>query len=203
MCAQRKAAVDFAGVAKRVLRRYPRKCLVEALEKFDYRVADSPENNQKWKSFRQRASMTLEELQDLSRWKTGGRQDLNIARNSAESVCAVTRAAIAVASEVPDEPALPIGVLTALHGVHIPTASTVMTVWDPERFAILDIYAWKALCTAVPDDFPSVQSPAGNRRLFRLAEADLYLRVIREIAQRASLTYRAVDQALWVLGEKK
>jgi hypothetical protein len=192
--------VDYAAIAERLLRKYPAESLSEHVRHFDFKSGDLPANDQQWNSFRARGFMTLNELADLSRWKTGGRQDRNIARNSGEAVQGVTRAATSAAGEVPDEPGLAVGILTVLHGVDLPTASTVMTVWKPERFGILDIRAWNVLRAAVPAAFASVESVAGNRRPFRLEEADTYLRVIREVAVRASLSCRAVDKALWVLG---
>lgn len=203
MSAKGAKAVDIPALAKRVLRKYPAASLSAKASSFDYPFADSPEDSQKWECFRRRASMTLAELQDLSRWKTGGRQDHNVERNSDKAVRAITGAAISVASQVPDEPALPLAILCSLSGVELPTASAVMTIWDPERFGILDVRAWNVLGAAARTAFSSVHSPAGNRRLFRLAEADRYLRAIREIAQRASMSCRAVDKALWKLGEKK
>jgi hypothetical protein len=105
-----------------------------------------------------------------------------------------------VANELPDEPAAPIGVLTTLRGVDLPTASAIMTVWDPARFGILDVRVWTVLRKVVPNVFASIESAAGNRRLFRLDEADIYLRVLREMSAQTSLTCRAIDRALWVLG---
>mgnify|MGYP001593941563 CR=1 FL=1 len=203
MAAEGVKTVDVAALTERVLRKYPAASLSTKASGFDFASGDLPADAKKWDRFRTRGFMTLDELIDLSRWKTGGRQDRNIERNSDVAVRAITGAATSVASQVPEEPALPIGILSSLSGVDLPTASTVMTVWSPERFGILDIRAWNVLRAVAPAAFSSVQSPAGNRRLFRLAEADLYLRLIREIAQRASMSCRAVDQALWVLGEKK
>jgi len=198
--ARQSCAVDVATFTSRVLREYPPERLAEASRRYGYDLEHSPDDDWAWGGFRERGLMTLSELEKLSRWKSGGRQVRNIASNSDQAVRLVSRAAISVAKELPDEPGPAIGVLTTLHGVDMPTASTVMTAWKPDRFGILDIRAWNALRVAVPAAFVSVESPAGHRRSFRLAEADLYLRVIREIAKQVEMTCREVDKALWVLG---
>jgi len=201
MCAQHREATKYAELAKRVLRLYPKSSLMEAKEGYGYRFESSPEDDRTWTNFRRQGYMTLLELKGLSRWKTGGRQKANIVSNSQQAVKAVTCAATQVNSEVPNEPALPIGILTSLHGVDIPTASTVMTVWEPQRFAILDIRVWQALGKAQSDAFRSITSKQGNRRPFRPYEVALYLGVIREVAAQTSLSCREIDKALWVLGE--
>ena len=200
MLAQHKTAAKCAELAERVLSKYPKEHLLEAEDEYSYKFETSPEDDRMWASFHRQCFMSLKELQELSRWKTGGRQEGNITVNSKEAVKAVTRTAIAVDSEVPNEPALPIGILTTLHGVDIPTASTVMTVWAPERFAILDVRAWGALKRTAPDGFRPLESTNGNRRPFRLREAGIYVQVIRQIAARTSMTCREIDKALWVLG---
>ncbi|MDP9236132.1 MAG: hypothetical protein M3P30_01810 [Chloroflexota bacterium] len=183
------------------MKEHPVDRLFESSRQYYYKRGDLPACDQKWKIFREQGSMTFDELAEVSRWKTGGRQDQNIALNSDKAVRAVTTAAISVAREVPGEPGIAVGILTALHGVELPTASTVMTVWKPERFGILDIRAWHALCRAAPAVFARVESKAGNRRPFRLEEANTYLRVIREVAALASLNCREVDKALYMLGK--
>jgi hypothetical protein len=201
MLAQHKAAAKYAELAERVLSKYPKERLLEAEDEHSYKFKTSPEDDRMWASFHQQCFMSLRELQKLSRWKTGGRQQGNISVNSNEAVKAVTRTAIAVDSEVPNEPALPIGILTTLQGVEIPTASTVMTVWDPKRFAILDVRVWRALSSAAQGAFRPLESTRGNRRPFRLQEANTYQQVIREVAARTSMTCREIDKALWVIGE--
>ncbi len=203
MCAQRKRAGNCLEVAGRVLIRYPKKSLLAADAKYDFEFAASPEDWRTWTNFHSRGYMTLPELKRLSRWKAGGRQQANIASNSGKAVEAVTRAAVQVNSEIPDEPALAIGILTTLDGVDIPTASAIMTALEPQRFGILDIRVWKALRKAAPDDFQPLQSKEGNRRPFRLYEVDQYLCVIREVAAQNEVSCRQIDRALWVLGEAR
>ena len=206
MCARRKAAVNCVEIAQRVLARYPQATLEKAIAAYEYDSNAAPEDRQMWDDFRGRGYMTLSELKRLSLWKARGRQQVNIASNSDPAVKAVTEAAIQVNSEVPDESALPIGILTTLHGVEIPTASTIMTVWDPQRFGILDIRVWRALRKAAPDAFRQIEFPPnGSRKGYRLPfgpnDAALYLCVIREIAAQTSLSCREIDKALWVLGD--
>ena len=201
MCAQRKRDANYVEIAQRVLSHYPRDCLVEANARYEYNFGASPEDWRMWTNFHSRGRMTLPELKKLSFWKAGGRQQANVALNSIGAVKAVTRAAVQVNSEIPNEPALPIGILTTLDGVDIPTASAIMTALDPQRFGILDIRVWKALRKAVPDDFQPIESKEGNRRPFRLYEVDQYLSVIREVAAQTELSCREIDKALWVLGK--
>ncbi len=201
MCAQRKRAANCVEIAQRVLAQYPKETLEKANAKYDYEFAASPEDWRTWTDFHSRGYMTLPELEKLSFWKAGGRQQANVARNSDEAVEAVTRAAVQVNSEIANEPALPIGILTTLDGVDVPTASAIMTALDPQRFGILDIRVWQALRKAAPDDFQPIESKEGNRRPFRLYEVDQYLCVIQEVAAQTELSCREIDRALWVLGE--
>ncbi len=201
MCAQGRQTSNYVEITERVLHHYPKQTLLDAEKGYKYNFEASPENDQAWKEFRQQGFMTLEELKKLSLWKTGGRQQANIASNSAEAVKAITRAAIQVNLELPEEPSLPVGILTTLQGVDIPIASTIMAVWDPQRFGILDIRVWQALCKAAPDDFRPIVTTGGNRVPFRPNDVALYLCVIREIAAQTALSCREIDKALWVLGE--
>ena len=201
MCAQRKIAANYVEIAQRVLAQYPKETLEKENDKYDYEVEASPEDRRMWTNFHRRGYMTLLELKNLSAWKTRRRQQTNIASNSDEAVKVVTQAATQVNSQVPNEPALPVGILTALRGVEIPTASTIMTVWDPQRFGILDIRVWQALGKAASGDFRPMKSRRGNRLPFGPNEVALYLGVIREITAQTSLSCREIDKALWVLGK--
>lgn len=201
MGAERRRDANCVEIAQRVLGHYPRERLAEANASYQYPFEASPEHEEAWENFRRWGYMTLSELGVLSHWKAMGRQQANIASNSGQAVKVVTHAATQVNSEVPEEPALPIGILTTLHGVDIPTASTIMTVWDPQQFGILDIRVWQALGKAAPGDFRPIKSPKGYRLPFGPDDVALYLCVIREIAARTSLSCREIDKALWVLGE--
>jgi hypothetical protein len=142
----------------------------------------------------------LEELRLLSNWKTSGRQEHNITRNDEIAVRVVTEAATRLANEVPQEPVLPLMLLRSLRGIDLPTASAIMTVWNPSTYGIIDIRAWEALSEAAPAWFSAKQLANGRRLPFRSADAELYLRVIRLIGDHVSLTCREIDKALWVLG---
>ncbi len=89
-------------------------------------------------------------------------------------------------------------VLTTLVGVGVPTASALLTFWDPKRYTILDVRAINALAAA---------GAAWEGKPFQRNTASLwnarygeYLVCCRAIASHVGRDLRTVDRALWHYG---
>jgi len=133
------------------------------------------------------------ELYEIARWKSPRRAGL-VRENPPHVVEEVTGLALSLKDDHPDYAA---DLLTVLRGVSLPTASTVLTVVDPQHFGIIDIRAWNSLSRWRPSEFPRKRQGA-----FSLKEFVRYLGTIRALAQESGLSCREVDMALWqMVGE--
>jgi len=81
--------------------------------------------------------------------------------------------------------------LRKLPEVGVAVASAILTFYNPNKYGVIDIYAWKALYDE--------QRKSGD---FKPEEYVRYLKDIREIAttNKCNMTPRQVDLALWHLG---
>jgi hypothetical protein len=79
--------------------------------------------------------------------------------------------------------------LRKLPEVGVAVASAILTFYNPNKYGVIDIYAWKALYNE--------QRKSGD---FKPEEYVRYLKDIREIAAKCNMTPRQVDLALWYLG---
>jgi hypothetical protein len=79
--------------------------------------------------------------------------------------------------------------LRKLPEVGVAVASAILTFYNPNKYGVIDIYAWKALYDE--------QRKSGD---FKPEEYVKYLKDIREIATKCNMTPRQVDLALWHLG---
>lgn len=69
-------------------------------------------------------------------------------------------------------------------------ASTILTVWDPKRFGIIDVNAWSALF------------PKRRLRQFEPRDYDEYVSILKELRRLTHLTARQIDMALWELWDQ-
>ena len=76
--------------------------------------------------------------------------------------------------------------LTELYGVKTRVASAILTFYNPEKFGVVDVKAWKALYNEAKEDF----EPEDYVK---------YLKDIRELAKKCYVTPRNVDLALWYM----
>ena len=127
---------------------------------------------------RARGYYTRGEFIAICAWKTV-RSRPRVASNSAAAVRAASRRAFAA----PDE-ATRIGSLLELHGVGMPTASTLLCFTFPEAYPILDVRALESLGVRPRSQYPMA---------FWLG----YLETCRELAQAAGVSLRTLDKALW------
>ena len=128
---------------------------------------------------RDRGYYTREEFVTVCRWKTPRSGPL-VAENSADVVEALTRAALNDTSRERQR----LDALRSLRGVEWATASVLLHLAYPERYPILDKRALHAL---------GVRSPASYS--FRFWEA--YVTAWLQLAGRAGVDGRTLDQALW------
>lgn len=79
-------------------------------------------------------------------------------------------------------------VLTLLHGVGVPMASSLLMVWEPDEHTVIDVRAVKSLVVneEIGDPAPRLYPPYID-----------YLAVCKAISQRCRRTLRMVDRALY------
>lgn len=131
-----------------------------------------------------RGSMTLEDLQEVARWKwRGGRTHNLVSENSAEDVEEVTRAAFSAKRE-----RLRIGALLALRGVDWPMASVILHFAFPDDYPILDVRAMNSV---------------GGSTYYTFERWLAYVTLCRDKSQELEVTMRTLDRALWSADKKK
>jgi hypothetical protein len=119
-----------------------------------------------------------QEFIEVCAWKTP-RSRPRVAANSRHAVLRRTRRALAATDE--SERIKP---LLELHGVGVPTASTLLYVAFPDEYPILDVRALESLGVKRRSQYPVS---------FWLE----YLSACRELARRHGVSIRTLDKALW------
>jgi hypothetical protein len=127
---------------------------------------------------RARGYYTREEFIEACAWKTV-RSRPKISGNTEAAVVRATGLAIGTEDE-----AARMTALLELTGVGVPTASTLLYCAFPDRYPILDVRALESLAVK-----PRSQYPLN----FWLG----YLDACRALAQRAGVSLRTLDKALW------
>jgi hypothetical protein len=127
---------------------------------------------------RDRGHYTREELIEVCAWKTP-RSRPKVAANSEAAVRDATRRALSSRDE-----AARVAALLELHGVGMPTASTLLYFAFPDDYPILDVRALQSL---------GVKSRSSYSVTFWLN----YLDACRALARRAGVSLRTLDKALW------
>jgi hypothetical protein len=127
---------------------------------------------------RARGHYTREEFIVVCAWKTA-RSRSRVATNTERAVVKATRQALGATDEVTRMCAL-----LELHGVGVPTASTLLYVAFPDDYPILDVRALESLGAK-----PRSQYPVS----FWLQ----YLGACRELARSHGVSIRTLDKALW------
>jgi hypothetical protein len=104
-----------------------------------------------------------------------------------------------------------VNILTELSGVGVPLASTVLTVVEPDTYAIIDYRAFRGLAAAKPELVDPRSDGYGPYAEFLecfrnyLTKADAYeyyMIHVREIADEEGLSPREVDMALWAFDKE-
>ena len=151
---------------------------------------------------RARGYLLKQELGEIASWKSPRSKKL-IHSNLPMEVEEISRAAFQLADSARHRPSIPASVLCILRGVHLPTASAVLMVWDPEDFGVLDIRAWSTLAEVLgPAPFRALRRKS-YQRAFESSDYDLYLAVVRQLSRLTGLTCREVDMALYVYWDRE
>jgi hypothetical protein len=127
---------------------------------------------------RARGYYTREEFIEVCAWKTV-RSRPKVSRNTEPAVVKATGLAMSTDSE-----AARMAALLELDGVGVPTASTLLYCAFPDRYPILDVRALESLGVKPRSQYPLA---------FWLG----YLDACRDLAQRAGVSLRTLDKALW------
>ncbi len=80
-----------------------------------------------------------------------------------------------------------IRILCALEGVRVPMASAILTMADPTKYGVIDVYAWYSLKGKAP-------------KYLNTSGWLWYLQQIHKLAIRHGKTPREIDKALWQHG---
>jgi hypothetical protein len=140
-------------------------------------------------------SYSLPHFLTVGYWKTP-RQLSNYRKNDEAKVRDVTSRAFDKALPSISRPAT----LTALDGVQVPVASALLTVWNPNEFTIIDVWALKTL-SFYREGIDGVNFAQHGQPWWE-QHYDVYLRACLAIAERVKpLTLRDVDRALWKWGQ--
>jgi len=135
---------------------------------------------------RARGYLTPGELEAACRWKSP-RAIALVRSNNAPKVRAATRRAFAARNEIArlDE-------LLTLRGVSVATASAILTMLDPRRYAVLDIRCWQLL--------HAMGAVTGNRAGtgFTATNWSEFISVVRQLAKRFGVKARDVERALFM-----
>jgi hypothetical protein len=149
--------------------------------------------------FQRRGYISREELRKIGKWKAGGRIDHHLRKNSTSTVEEQSELAFRASG---DEES--IEELTELKGVSVPVASTILTMFDPSSFAVVDFRAFRALGVANPALLDSVNYSRYvdfmNHFLnygTNSAAYSFYMDEVRNLARQEGLLPRQIDMALW------
>jgi hypothetical protein len=152
-------------------------------------------------------SIAAEELVEMGRWKAQSRRlDRWLSELGSEKVRRQTRRSFQAAAE--DEPEKAAEELTELKGVGVPVASSVLAMFDPERYAVIDFRVLRALGFLRPGLINASEYDAYSEFLdhFRAYNTspetyDFYMKEVRQIEAAEDLSSREVDMALWAFDE--
>ena len=125
-----------------------------------------------------------EELLDIVRWKSA-RAIRKAEANSDEAIEKITKFAFEIDSEE-----VKISVLTSLNGVSIPMASSILTIPLPEKYGVIDIRGWQTLYNFGLVDY--------KKDVFNVKDWLLYLRTIRALSDKFSVTPREIDKSIFM-----
>jgi len=127
---------------------------------------------------RNRGHYTRDEFVEVCAWKTP-RSRPRVMANSEAAVLDATSRALHATDET-----VRIGALLELHGVGVPTASTLLYAAFPADYPILDVRALESL---------GVKARSGYPITFWLG----YLDACRRLARESGVSLRTLDKALW------
>ena len=139
---------------------------------------------------RERGYLTKHELVKVCRWKSP-RALKQIQRNRAHSIKKITKAAFGTRSEQKR-----LSLLTTLHGVSVPMASSILTLTNPTHYGVIDIRVWQLLY-----EMGTVKTnPDGVG--FDFKEWHRFLEIIRYFARKYKVRARDIERTLFNVHER-
>lgn len=134
--------------------------------------------------------ITLEELNDILKWKLRKqfeRQGKGRELNSNENVCVITKAAFAITHTDKDfETILKLKLLSTLTGVEVRVASAILTLCFPKQYAVIDFKNWQ-----------QIYKSAQRKTNYSPNDYIEYLKIIRQLAKKYDVTPQEIDIAIW------
>jgi hypothetical protein len=137
--------------------------------------------------FRKARIMSRIDLARVVEWEFSGNEAKKrrvlelVARNDEATVVRVSSQAFNLP---PDDDECRINCLTMLEGVSPVLASVILSFFDPKRFGVFDVYAWRA---SLGNEVPNLYSTVNYLRL---------LAALRKTAAKHGLDVRTVEKAL-------
>ena len=128
--------------------------------------------------------LTKQDFLKIVRWKAV-RAIRKAEANSEEVIENITKFAFGVENEE-----VKIRVLTSLNGVSVPMASAILTVFNPDKYGVIDIRAWHSLC-----NLGELQC---KKDIYNFQDWILYLNTIRKLARQNNVSPREIDMALFM-----
>jgi hypothetical protein len=131
--------------------------------------------------------LTKEDLLKIVKWKMARlwakRHLKEIEKNLDSKIIEVTGKALKVSDDKSR-----IELLTEIHQVGVPLASTILSMLDPKKYAVVDINGWYALY-------------GKEKKSFSANDFAVYNAKVRELCSRCSMTAREIDKALFMKGK--
>ena len=134
---------------------------------------------------KKRGYLNKSELEIICLWKSP-RAIRHIKRNRENTIINTTKAAFRVRSE-----RIKLELLTSLHGVSVPMASSILTLLNPWRYGIIDIRVWQLLYA-----LGSVNKNAKGVN-FDFNQWYRYLVIIRYYARHYKVKARDIERTLF------
>lgn len=151
---------------------------------------------------RPRPHISRSELREIGEWKTGGLRIDHLLKDNYQTET-VTRTARAFDAGLSDSERVKI--LKKLNGVSVPVASAILTIFDPDRFAVIDFRTLRAIARAEPMLADTTNYDEFAEYAYWLLEYkqapdvyESYMEEIRNVSSGANQSPREVDMALWV-----
>jgi hypothetical protein len=133
---------------------------------------------------RERGYLEPFEFFEICEWKSTRTKTL-VRRNTPDQVTEVSRIAFSCSEDLSPS------VLCLLVGVRIPTASAILSIWDPRRFTVYDVRVCDALPT-LDHALLTVDSISKAISSYRV-----YVELTRAVAKSLGISLRDLDKTLW------
>ena len=142
------------------------------------------------KNVTKRGRFTKEEFLKMGMWKSSRPKKLYY-KNSNEEVISISKKVLSTKYEKRR-----VELLTTLKGVLIPTASTILTLIDPQNYGVIDIRVWQILYL-----YGSVKvKPTGTN--FDFNNWYNYLMKLRYFAKKFKVSVRDIERTIFLYHKK-